>query len=233
MNELLDFRNQNLWNEIQKNFNVTFENSLTNEYGCFSQNKNVVFYIDENNPCKSSFTHEMLHVYLRLKDCYISGGLNNTILQNRILSSFFSSNLLDHIGNCLDHIKMLPIYLDLGFEREKFILDYYEHKFNKYELDLLKLNYKINNNINPEAVDFFVGKLIAILADPNDNFDYSNELKELKSIDSILYEANEQMILHWKKIKVENRELFEDDYHSVLFEYYQNLESWIKVNNLN
>ncbi|WP_281635472.1 hypothetical protein [Flavobacterium marginilacus] len=233
MKELLDYRNQNLWDEIQKNFNVTFENSLTNEYGCFSQNKNIIFYIDKNNLCKSSFTHEMLHVYLRLKDCYISGGLNNTILQNRILLSFFSSNLLDHFGNCLDHIKMLPIYLDLGFEREKFILDYYEYKFNKSDLELLKLNYKINNNINPNAVDFFIGKQIAILADPNDDFDYSKELKELKSIDSILYEANEQMISHWKKIKVENRELYEDDYHSVLFEYYQNLENWIKANNLN
>ena len=110
MKELLDHRNQNLWNEISKDYNISFEDSLSKEYGCFAQNKNVIFYIDKDNLSKSSFTHEMLHVYLRCKDCFISGGLNNTIRQNSILSSMFSQELLEHMGNCLDHIKMLPIY---------------------------------------------------------------------------------------------------------------------------
>ncbi len=233
MKELLDYRNQNLWNEIQKNYNITFENSFSNEYSCFTQNKDVIFYIDKDNLCKSSFTHEMLHVYLRHKDCYISGGLNNTIRQNSTLSFMFSSELLDHMGNCLDHIKMLPIYLNLEFKKEKFILDYYEHKCTLEELKLLKQNYKIHSSINPKAVDFFIGKLFAIFADPNSEFDYSKELDEFRKIDPILFDANYKMIEHWKKIKIENRQVIDDDYHSVLFEYYQNLEKWILINKLN
>jgi hypothetical protein len=233
MKELLDYRNQNLWTEISKNYNISFENSPSREYSCFTQNRNVIFYIDKNNLCKSSFTHEMLHVYLRCKDCYISGGLNNTIRQNSTLSSMFSSELLEHMGNCLDHIKMLPIYLNLGFEKEKFILDFDENKCTSAELNNLKQNYKIYSSINRNAVDFYIGKLFAILADPNTEFDYSKELEEFKIIDPILFEANNKMIEHWKEIKVENRQIFDDDYHSVLFEYYQNLEKWALINKLN
>lgn len=233
MNELLDYRNQNLWDEIKKNYTVTFENSLSNQYSCFAQNRNVIFYIDKENLCKNSFTHEMLHIYLRSKDCFISGGLNNTIRQNPTLSFIFSSELLDHMGNCLDHINMLPIYLDLGFEREKFIGDYHDHKCTSEELYILKKNYRIDTSINHKAVDFYLGKLIAILADPNIEVDYSEELEELKRIDPILFEANYKMIEHWKEIKIENRQIIDDDYHSVLYEYYQNLEKWILINKLN
>ena len=233
MKELLDYRNENLWTEISNNYNVSFENSLSKEYGCFAQNNNVTFYIDKNNLCKSSFTHEMLHVYLRLKDCFISGGLNNTINQNSILSSIFSQALLEHMGNCLDHIKMFPVYINLGFEKEKFLLDFNENKCTQEELSILKNNYKIHSLINKKAVDFYIGKLFAILADPNTEFDYTQELNEFKQIDPILFEANNKMIQSWKEIKLENRKIWDDDYHTVLFEYYQDLEKWISINNIN
>jgi hypothetical protein len=227
MKELIDFRNEKLWTELKEHFNITFEESQNGEYSCYTQNDDVTFYYVKSNLCIDSFTHEMLHVYLRMNDCFIGGGLKNTINQSKILTSILSFELIEHMGNCLDHIKMLPIYLNMGFDREKFILDYHDHKCSNEELKFLKKNYKISKKVNPVAVDLYFGKFFAIKADPNNSFDYSSQLSVLKKIDPLLFQISERMIDFWNEIKIENRQIIDDNYHSVLFEYYENLKKWI------
>jgi len=232
MKELLDSRNQNLWNEIQEKYNVEFSDSHNEEYGCFTQNNNVTFYIDQNNLCKDSFTHEMLHVYLKLKETYIGASLELTIKGNKTLSSIMSSQLIDHMGNCLDHVKMLPIYLELNFDREKFLLDYNEYKCTRDELAMLKKYYKNGSTVNLQAVDAYIGRLVSIFADPNDTFDYSRDLNELKKIDLLLYQIIERLFTHWKEVKIEDRKVFEDDYHTVTFNFHENMKKWISHNRI-
>ena len=227
MQELIDSRNKDLWDKLSEKYNVSFEQSENEEYGVFSENDHVTFKIDYNNLCKDSFTHEMLHVYLRLMDCYIGAGLKNTIKMSKILSNIMTYELLEHIGNCLDHIKILPQYLDMGFDREKFLLDYHASKCTEEELLFIKRNYKSGKFINPEVADSFMGVHIAILADPNESHDYTYQLNQLKKIDPLLFNINEKLIDFWKEIKIENREPFDDNYNTVLFNYYENLKKWI------
>lgn len=172
MKELIDSRNEKLWNTLTDKYNISIKDSNNDEYSCYSENDDITFYIVRDNLCKDSFTHEMLHVYLRMNDCFIGAGLKNTIWQSKILTSMLSFDLLEHMGNCLDHIKMLPIYLSMGFEREKFILDYNIHKCSPEELTSLKRNYRQGKKVNPKAVDLYIGKFFAMLADPNDSFNY-------------------------------------------------------------
>ena len=230
MKELIDSRNEKLWNTLTDKYNISFKDSNNDEYSCYSENDDITFYIVRDNLCKDSFTHEMLHVYLRMNDCFIGAGLKNTIWQSKILTSMLSFDLLEHMGNCLDHIKMLPIYLSMGFEREKFIIDYNIHKCSPEELTSLKRNYRQEKKVNPKAVDLYIGKYFAMLADPNDSFDYSNQLESLAKIDPLLYHINKRMIDFWHEIKIEDRQIMDDDYHSVLFEYYDNLKKWISKN---
>lgn len=232
MRELIDYRNESLWIELQGRYKIAFEQSDNAEYGCFSKNDNITFFIVPDNLCKDSFTHEMLHVYLRMNDCYIGAGLKRTINQSKILSAIMSDKLIEHMGNCLDHIKMLPIYLKMGFKREKFLFDYDIHKCPNDVLFTLKTNYWQGTRINPKAVDLYIGKLFAILADPNDSFDYSVQSNTLKKIDPMLYQITLDMIEYWNKIKIENRQIIDDDYHSVLFEYYDNMKKWITKNRI-
>lgn len=232
MKDLIDSRNESLWTELQRRYNITFEKSDNGEYSCFSINDDITFFIVPDNLSKDSFTHEMLHVYLRMKDCYMGAGLKLTIKQSKILSAIMSDKLIEHMGNCLDHIKMLPIYLDMGFNREKFLLDYDTHKCSDNELFSLKANYWQGKKINPKSVDLYIGKLFAIYADPNNSIDYSIQLNALKKIDPMLYQITTDMIEYWNKIKIEDRQLMDDDYHSVLFEYYDNLKKWITKNKI-
>ncbi len=229
MKELIDYRNSTLWDEINSKYNVTFHDSHDN-YGVYSINNDVTFYINKSNLCIDSFTHEMLHVYFRLQECYISSSLKVQISQSKILSSIFSEKLIEHIGNCLEHIKMLPLFLEMGFDRTKFIVDYYDNKCSDTEVIEIKQNFKICNNFSFQAIDLFIGKIFAMAADPNNTINYSTQYKNLSKIDLMLYQINMQMISHWTSINLEDKDILNDDYNTVVWKYYENLKRWITKN---
>ena len=63
-------------------------------------------------------SQELLHIYLKHKEFYLGSSLKLTLQQSNILRKYLSENLLEHIGNCLDHFKMFKIYNDLGFDNK-------------------------------------------------------------------------------------------------------------------
>ena len=69
--KLIDNRNQELWNEIVSKYQVDLQASFNSEYACKSKSNSVTFFVPLNNYCPDSFTHELLHVYIRLKEVYI------------------------------------------------------------------------------------------------------------------------------------------------------------------
>lgn len=231
MKELIDSRNQNLWDEINENYIVEFQDSLNAEYGCYTINETVTFFIDKNNICKDSFTHEMLHVFMGIKDLYFSSALKLTLQQSKILSENLSLELIEHIANCLDHLKMLPIYLELGFDRKKFIMDYDLYKCTDEEIRQFNKFYRVGKKINLKAVDSYIGRLIAILCDPNEDFNYSSDLNKIEKIDPLLYKIIERLVNHTKEIKVLDRTIYEDNHRTVIFNFYENLTKWISQNN--
>ncbi|GGF28019.1 hypothetical protein [Flavobacterium limi] len=232
MNQLIDSRNQNLWDDLSNKFNISIENSFENNYGCYAQNDNVVLYVTSDNLCKDSFTHELLHVYLRSKDCYIGASLTNFIIGDYILSSILSKELIEHIGNSMDHIKMLPLYLEMGFDRKLFIADYNLYKITNEEIQQFESFYRNEQEINLSLVDPYIGRIVAIIADPNDNFDYTADLMRLKQIDSELFEIIKKMFDHWKEIKLDDRKIWDDDYRTVTFNFYEDIKKWMSNNNI-
>lgn len=230
MEPLLDARNEALWKQLNENYTIELKPSLNGEYGCYSQGKEITFFINESNPCLDSFTHELLHVYLRLNDLYVGAGLKNTIAGSNILKAVFSEPLLEHIGNSLDHIKMLPLYLEMGFDREKFLLDYHTDKCLDAEVKQLKQYYKTGKNFNLKIVDNYLGKLFAVFADPNPAFTYSLQKEQLKKIDPFLYSATQKMVNHWKKVEISAGDGLSNTYHEVVYSYYQDLKKWVSLN---
>ncbi len=219
MEPLLDTRNEALWNELNENYAISLQPSLNGEYGCFSKGNDITFYINESNPCLDSFTHEMLHVYLRLKELYVGAGLKNTLAGSNILKAIFSDALLEHIGNSLDHVKMLPLYLEMGFDREKFLLDYHTDKCLDSEVSQLKRFYRTGKKLNFTIVDNYLGKLLAMFADPNPAFTYTSQREQLKKIDPFLYSATLKMVNQWKKVELSGGNGVSNTYHEVVFAY--------------
>ena len=116
INKLIDHRTQSIWDEINCYYDISLEFHIETNYLAYSNNKTVIFYIAENNYNKNYFAHEILHVYLAVKEINIGGYLTARFRENAVLSDTFNKPMIEHIGNTLDHIKMLQKYLDLGFD---------------------------------------------------------------------------------------------------------------------
>ena len=227
LNKLVDDRNRQLWEELNSNFNIKIEKSLNLEYSCFNVDYDSTIYVVPNNLCPASFTHELLHIYLRLHSVYIGAGFSSVIQGSNILRKIFSASLFGHIGNCLDHIKMFQLYEDMGFDADKFILDFHKFKCTPTELADLKRYYRQGNAYSVQAVDFFIGKYIAIQADFNDEFDYEICLTEMKKLDPVLYGILERFIIKWEEFDIEGTNIVHHNYHIILNKMYEDMKFWL------
>lgn len=223
---LIDSRNQKLWDDINSNFLVTVEASSNNEYSCYCQSDNVTFYVPAGDINSDSMTHEMLHVYLRMKEVYIGPNLTLTLSGSRILSKIFTPVLLEHISNSLDHIKMLPIYLNLGYRREKFLLDYGENKCTEKELSDIRRYYKQGKQYDSNAINLFIGKYFAVVSDPNDSLDYSKALVQLRKVDEQLFNILKTYENSWRGYDIDNSDVF-NSYRDITDSFYQMLKKWM------
>ena len=225
MKEFIDYRNIELWNILSENYNIKIENSKNDEYSCFTKNSSAIIYVVPTNISRDSFMHELLHIYLKYKEFYLGSSIKNFIRKDRVLSILLSEELLEHIGNCLDHIKMFKIYTDLGFEKNEFLLDFETFKCNKEELNNLKMQFSFFGKINPNAIDFFIGKLIAMLCDPNKNNNYYDELLEFETLDSELYKIVYKLVDNAKGFDIEKND-FLNSYRDISSVFYENLKKW-------
>ena len=226
---LVDHRNSNLLKNLKKNYTITVEFvNNTEEYGCYSINHRSTIYVPESKICADSFTHELLHIYLRSKGVFIGARLKRKIQPSKTLSIIYSEQLLEHMGNCLDHIKMLPIYLDLGYERSKFIHDYEKIKFTPREVEQIKEYWKDGQYYNAQVIEFYLEKYFAAKACPNPDFDfdYKNSFQELNQIDEQLFLINEKLVKRWSEMKIDPQDDSEDDYIIIAEDYISEMKNW-------
>ena len=226
--ELIDKRNENLWNELNQEHSITVELTDLPHYGVYSINNESVIYVTKNNIDIASFTHELLHIYIRLKEIYFGTSLELLVRESPELSGILSKELTEHFGNCMSHILMLPKFMELGFDKKDFISDYDVNKCTKKEIQDLKDNFKVRGVYNAKAIDFYLGKYIAIKADPKQHINYQKSLTELKKIDSELYNILEKCVSDWKNMPLTKENLWDNDHNSISFELYESLCEWTK-----
>lgn len=227
---LIDNRNLGLWNYLIMVHDIEIRKEKRPDYLAFSKSGKTIISVPYDNIDPASFTHELLHIYLRTKEVFIGGGLTLSIKESGILSRIFSDNLIEHIGNCLEHIKMLPEFLDLGFNENDFLSDYSVNKLTDEEILKIKRHYTttilFKKVYNASAVDFFIGKYFAASSCPNKSYDYQSQLKELEKIDPDLFQILETFLNDWKSFDYNDTDPITGSYHSLLFDFIENLEKW-------
>jgi len=226
LSNFLDSRNRDIWQTVSSKYNITLKLSPNAEYSIYTQNKDATIFVT-NDCCVESFTHELLHLYLDVKEVFVGPCLNFSRYGKPKLSLILSNNLVEHIGNCLNHIKMLPMYLELGFLREKFLYDYDFHKCSEEDIALIKLLFKSGTSYRAIAVDNLIGKYIAIKADPNNSFDYSFALSSLEELDNRLFAVLENFHKDWATLDVDKYDLFHN-YRNIVSKFYDELDAWAK-----
>jgi len=227
---LIDYRNLELWNSLRKVHEIEIRKESRPDYLAFSKSDKTIIFVPFDNLDTASFTHELLHVYLRTKHVFICGGLTHSIQKNEKISIIFSDNLIVHIGNCLGHIKMLPEFLKLGYNEKDFLSDYSVNKLTSEEISKIKANYSSNilfkKVYNASAVDCFIGKYFAANSCPNKSYNYLGQLNELRKIDLDLFQILEIFLASWRNFDYNITDPIIGSYHSMLFDFIENLEKW-------
>lgn len=229
-NGLIDNRNLELWNSLKTVYDIEIRKEKRPDYLAFSKSCKTIISVPFDNIDTASFTHELLHIYLRTKEVFIGGGLTLSIKKSEKLSRIFSDDLIDHIGNCLDHIKMLPEFLNLGFDEKDFLSDYSANKLTDEEILKIKKHYTttilFKKIYNASAIDFFIGKYFAANSCPNKSYDYQSQLNKLEKIDHELFQILETFLISWKNFDYNDTDPIKGSYHLILFDFIENLEKW-------
>lgn len=226
---LISSRNLELWKKLNEKFKIEIVPNTEKEYRVFTRSENATIYYDPTNICESSFTHELLHMNLKYHEFYIGSALKQFIKTDPLLDRLFTEELIDHMGNVLDHLKMYNLYLKMGYDSTKFLLDYSEIKINEDELQELIRKYRIGNKINSSVVHYFVGKLSAILGDINIEHNYHDAEIEFQNIDQELYEVIAALFVEVINHDYEKAD-FMYNYRDIAGKFYEQLLDW-KNNN--
>lgn len=222
--DYLDHRNRPLWDELSSEYTVTVKMTEDNNYGIYIRNKFAEISVPAQPVCIDSFTHELLHLHIDQKGVRIGPSLQLLSQADKLLS-FIPQDLWSHAGNCLEHVKMLPRYLQMGFDRRKFLYDYDLYKGAKAELGYISAYMASAGNPWKIASHLFLGRYFSMKACPNDAFDYTVPMAILEQADSELYQVCETLWLDWEKYDYTNDGVF-NSYRSVSFDFIEALGKW-------
>lgn len=226
---LLDDRNRQLWENINSKFDVQLEKSPEPNYRTRVNNNIAIIGIDTNNINPSSFTHELLHVLLKDKKLNIVEDFYNAIRNSENANGVFSTVLKEHVTNCLEHVIILPIFLNMGFRNEEFIKDYSEKKMNNRLMTTLQEKFKIGNSYNLIAVDFYIGKFFAMKSCNNSSFNYTKYYEKFKKLDPQLFQLLDDFWNDWQTFEIDNPN---DSYDEILELFLTDLTKWLRNKNM-
>lgn len=223
--KLIDSRNKDLFEKVQSKFELNFEPSYNGEHSVYTIGNSITFYIPVGVYSTDAFTHELLHTYIDYHEAYICGNFKNTMWKSNILKQLFDLPLAEHITNSIAHTLMLPTYLDRGFERSMFLLDYDEFKTEPGFIGQIARYYKQGTLYNLSAIRNLIGKFFAFKCDPNPTFSYDTELQQLKKIDPQLYQILQNYFLRWANYDFTKDPLSE--YREINSDFYAALKPWM------
>jgi hypothetical protein len=221
----LDHNNLELLAQLQKTFDIEFEEKNIDYCEVFSKNNCSIIYYNPARIDNDSIAHELLHIWLSTFQ-YASG---NTLyllsLNDENLSKIFNKNLCAYIGNCMDHIKMYPRYISLGYNPEKFVTLGTREKSNIN--DLTNLDLKVSATIyRSNAIELYIGNLTSIYADHYPN-NYSKHLKLLEDMEPDLFKKTMTFWTNWKEFDIEKIDpIFYSD-RAIINNYLMEMEAWL------
>ena len=225
LKSILDERNTELWNILNSSQQIILESSFEPNFITNFKEDKITIYVDENSLNPADFTHELLHIKLKSNGRNVSKDLNEKIGENDRLFYLFSTALKDHIGNCLEHIKMLPIFIGLGFKNSEFLSDYNSKKMSSGQMQEIKIRYRESGIYDREAVDSFIGLFFAMKADNNRMNKYDILYKNLAKLDKKLYKLLIDFWEDWISFDYNDEK---DNYDDIIQYFIEDLNVWIE-----
>jgi hypothetical protein len=229
LDKLIDSRNKELWEELNKEYTFILEESPETNYMSLVEEKTAIIRIYKHDLSPGAFTHELLHVYLKSKKVLIQNDLLKAVKESEELASLFSFELIEHIGNCLEHFIMRPIFLKLGFSEKDFLGDFNDVKMTEPIFDAIKSRYRINGVYDREAVDVFIGKFFAMKGCNNKAFKYFKYYMSMQKLDKKMYKLLYDFWSDWETFDFLD---IKDSYDGILEYFLNDLKEWLSTRTL-
>lgn len=226
---LIDDKNIDLWNELNGIYEIELIASPEPNYMSKVSGKTATIFIYEEDLSSTSFTHELLHIYLKSKNVKIVEDFYTALEKSEKINSLFSNGLKEHVTACLEHELMLSIFLKMGYKNRLFVRDFNEPKMNKKMLDILLKRFKNKGVYDREAVDFYIGTFFAMRSCNNKSFNYHKYYIAFQKLDKRLYVLLSEFWLDWKTYDFEDAE---DEYGKILSYFFEDFNSWISEKNI-
>ena len=221
---LIDDKNIDLWNELNEIYKIELVSSPEQNYFSEVSDKTATISIYEENLSSTSFTHELLNIYLRSKNVKITEDFYNSVEKSEKINRLFSDGLKDHVAYCLELELKRPFFLEMGYENRLLTDDFNEPKMNKKMLDVLFKRYKNKDVYDREAVDFFIGTFFAMKSCNNEAFKYHKHFIAFQDLDKELYTLLTEFWLDWKTFDIEDTE---DSYDKILQYFIEDINGWV------
>jgi hypothetical protein len=226
---LIDGRNVELWERLSAAQEIEIRREDREDYLTFSQGKKSIIHVPNHDVNSDSFTHELLHIDLREKEVFIGASIKNYVATKPTLTRILSDELLEHIGNCLNHIKILTPYLSMGYYEGVFISDYSVNKLPisdaKALEDIIRRDRK-DKIYHSKMVDYFIGKYFAARACSNSQIDYRPSLNALRRADNALYKILDDFMDRWIQFDCDDKHPITGSYHLLVFDFIDQLDEW-------
>jgi hypothetical protein len=221
---LIDDKNIELWNELNNRFEIELIASSDDDYNFKVSENTATIFINENDLSATSFTYQLLHLYLTSKNVKIAEDFYTSVEKSESINRVISDGLKEHITYCLELELLRPIFLKMGYENRLLTSDFNEPKMNKKMLDILLKRYLNKGVHDREAVDFFIGTFFAMKSCNNTAFKYHKYYIAFQELDKELYTLLSEFWLDWKTFDMEDPE---DSYAKILQYFIEDLTGWI------
>lgn len=119
---------------MNAHFKITLEQNPEENFITGFSPSGITITVDHNNMDPAPFTHELLHLYIKSKQTLLLQDMQQMTDDDHLLLYLFSPSVVSHICNCLEHYKMLPMFLDRGFDIKDFVEDFHQHLMEPQEM---------------------------------------------------------------------------------------------------
>jgi hypothetical protein len=192
------------------------------------QGDKATIYLPADNPSEECLAHELLHLYVETKESSIVCCLFTGLIREKTnLKQIFSKDLIEHTTNCINHVKMLPYFVKMGYDKANFIADSSSNKCEIIYARKIKRSFKFLGTYCRLSIDSYIGKYFAMKADVSE-IDYSIQFSILYETDKALYEILDVFWTKWLNIDIETFNVinyWSDDFGGYFID---SIEKWIK-----
>ena len=224
---LLNDKTKPIWKSFRFKYNI----DLIPEYDYYItiierkiRRHKISIYYDINEPRPDYFAHELLHILIHKEGYVISRLIDKYVWNYPCVCRIWNRDFRNLIENIIDHDKMYPKYLDLGFNKYEFVRGFNERKCTVQEIQNEVIN-DFHPNLN--TLSYITAKYFLMKGTFALNIDYSKELKLIYELSPKLFRILDEF---WNSLSQLNPPYSRKTQVDLVNEFFNNLEiEYLKV----